>query len=124
MILFKPYVDLSKKEVDSVWIYTIHVTVFTNARIVGSPELVSAFSNSPSEGFFEATIGLEVEEVTAAFASSHVYSSTVQIELGAISFGGSNPSVLKVKLFDAVNEANLGLTIVHQDDVEEEGMPA
>ena len=123
MILFKPYVDLSRKQVDEVWIYTMHVTILTNAPIVGTLDLYEAFSNTAMEGFFEVTIGVELEEASSSWTAAHVFPYSCKFELGEVSFGGSNPVVLKVKLFDTANSMNLGSGIVHQDDAEEEGMP-
>jgi hypothetical protein len=122
MILFKPYVDLCKKKVDNVWVYSLNVTISTNVPIVGAIELYEAFENAANDGLFEVTLKIELEPATPAWKAEHVFFHSAKIELGEISFCSSSPA-LKVLLVDATELVNLGGVITHQDDAEEEGMP-
>jgi hypothetical protein len=122
MILFKPYSDLSHKKIDGVWNYWITVTVFTNVPLVGAIGLFETFSNSPKDGFLEVKLGATLQTATATWASEHVFSYTSRILLGQVQFS-SGITALKVCLVKNADGGNLGTTIVHQDDAEEDGMP-
>jgi hypothetical protein len=122
MILFKPYVDLRKKQVNDVWVYSLNVTICTNAPIVGAIELFEAFENAANDGLFEVTLKIELEPATPAWKAEHVFFHSAKIELGEISFCSSSPA-LKVLLVDATELVNLGGTATHTDSAEEDGMP-